>query len=219
MSTICPRILADGRCSNPLCAYAHAVFTCDPCGFMCISQSEMDEHNGSRVHINKIRGESLVLLCPICRTRHGGQRGWDYHLRSRKHDLAAQRAAVDPTRVTPEEMEHVPKHTFCVTCNVHIQDIYWDRHLGNSKHLEKEKYAAFKVVLDDTEKDRNGVTVQANFDFGIVDLAVAASGQVIEGFISTSVPTGRITLVNIQLASKKGAIPGHSTCVPWLRLG
>ena len=214
MSTVCPRILTDGGCSDPLCPYAHAVLTCDPCGFMCASQGEMDEHNESRIHINKIRGESLTLLCPICRTRHAGRRGWDYHLRSRKHQLTARRNAVDPLGVIPEEMENVPKHTFCVTCNVHIQDIYWDRHLRNLKHLEKEKYAAFKVVLDDTEKDRNGVTVVANFDFGIVDLAKAASGQAIEGNISTSVSAGRITLVDIQLASAKGAIPGHSTCVP-----
>ena len=168
--------------------------------------------------MNKVRGESLVFLCPICRSRQNGQRGWDNHLRSRKHLQTAQRDAVDPLSVIPEEMENVPNHTFCVTCNVHIQDKFWDRHLKNTKHLEKEKYAAFKVVLDDTEKDRNGVAVVANFDFGIVDLAAAASGQVIEGVISASVSTGRITLVNIQLASAKGAVPGHSTCVPWLRL-
>lgn len=76
--------------------------------------------------------------------------------------------------------------------------------------MEKEKFASFKVVLDDAEKDKHGITLDAEFDFGIVEIPVATKGIVIRGTISITIPSSRITLIEIKLASAKGVISGTS---------
>ncbi|KAG6853379.1 hypothetical protein C0991_004840 [Blastosporella zonata] len=136
---------------------------------MCASQFEIEEHVQSRVHVNKVRGQSLVFRCTLCRGHLTGRSGWNTHLRSWKHIRRAKTASVDPNTVLPEELAEVPRHTFCVTCNVHIQDIYWSNHLKVLKHRQKESYASFKVVLEEAEKDKQGISVIGDFDFGFVE--------------------------------------------------
>ncbi|KAF5383148.1 hypothetical protein D9615_005012 [Tricholomella constricta] len=77
--------------------------------------------------------------------------------------------------------------------------------------VAKEQFAAFKVVLDDAEKDKHGILVSGDFDFGVVEVSDAARGRVSGGTIKASNPSARITLVDIQLSSAKGAIRGHSS--------
>ncbi|KAG6873915.1 hypothetical protein C0995_009695 [Termitomyces sp. Mi166 len=170
---------------------------------MCASQAEMDEHSRSRVHLNKVGGQSLVLQCPLCQRHFSGRSGWNAHVRSWRHVRLAKRKGVDPNAVTPEELAHVQHHTFCVTCSVHIQDIHWDNHLRNPKHLEKEQFASFKVVLEEAEKDKQGVSVTGDFNFGFIE-PDSTTGRVVDGTITTNNPTSRIQLVNISLASAKG---------------
>ncbi|KAG6825942.1 hypothetical protein H0H92_001791 [Tricholoma furcatifolium] len=108
-------------------------------------------------------------------------------------------------------MDTVPRHTFCVTCSVHIQDIYWDRHVKHLKHLEKEQFASFKVVLEEAEKDKHDVVVSGDFDFGIIETPVAAAGATVKGKVATTNPSSKISLVSIQLGSAKGTSFGHSS--------
>ncbi|RDB30431.1 putative helicase MOV-10 [Hypsizygus marmoreus] len=207
---ICPRLHAEGSCQDPQCGLNHVMLTCDPCGFMCASAAEMEEHTNSRIHQNKVKGTSIFFRCSVCGTRTIGRQGWNAHVHSRKHLQKTQQAGVDPN-IIPEEPDQIPKHTYCVSCSVHIQDAYWDRHLKGEKHLEKERFAAFKVVLDETEKDKHGISVAADFDFGIVDLPEATNGKVLNGTISTSIPLSRIMLVDIKITSVTGATPARST--------
>ncbi|GLB39145.1 putative helicase [Lyophyllum shimeji] len=171
----------------------------------------MDNHTRSQVHLNKVGGQSLVFRCPLCQSRQNGRKQWAHHLATFKHNRTCKAAGVDPRNVEPEELAEVPRHTFCVTCNVHIQDIYWDRHIRNAKHLEKERFAEFKVVLDEAEKDKHGVVVIGDFDFGIVEVADAARGRTVGGTIKSGNPSSHVALVDIQLASIKGTNRGHSS--------
>ena len=170
----------------------------------------MDDHGQSKEHLDKIRGESQILHCPLCRTSVCGHSGWNAHLRSRSHVHRARQNGVDPSAVVPEEMQRIMNHTLCVTCQEHIRDRYWDRHVKSQKHLEKERFASFQVALNDAEKNKNGVTLEGNFDFGFVDLAETSIRKVVRGTISSSIPTARIMLVDIQLASAKGSASAHT---------
>lgn len=204
MLTGCPVLLRDGYCNDPLCRYMHSVQTCDPCSFMCITAKEMDEHLKSRIHVNRIKGQSIIFRCPLCSGFFHGRSGWELHTRGRKHRENVQRCNAEPQNVMPEEMEAVPNHTFCVTCSVHIYDQHWDRHVRKASHQEKEAFATFKVTLEETEKDKNGVTLDGNFDFGIIGFEDAAKGRrTLKGTLSTTIPTGRIILAEIKFASSR----------------
>jgi len=215
MSAICPQIRTSGSCTSSSCEYTHTVLTCQSCGFMCASRREMDHHSQSKEHLDKIRGESHILHCPLCRISVCGHSGWNAHLRSRSHAHSACQNGVNPSAVTPEDVQRIANHTLCVTCQEHIRDRYWDRHVRSQKHLEKERFATFQVVLDDAEKNKNGVTLEGDFDFGFVDLAETSVGKVVRGTISTSL-TAHITLVDIQLASTKGSAPTYTGYAAYL---
>ncbi|KAG6877586.1 hypothetical protein C0993_005916 [Termitomyces sp. T159_Od127] len=177
---------------------------------MCASRAEMDEHSKSRAHLNKISGQSLVYQCPLCKRHFSGRSGWNAHVRSLKHLRLTKSKGVDPNAVIPVELNQVPQHTFCITCSVHIQDIYWDNHLRNPKHREKEQFATFKIVLEEAEKDKQGVSITGDFDFGFVE-PNGSTGRVVEGAITINNPTSHIQLVNISLASAKGTNPTSSS--------
>jgi helicase MOV-10 len=68
----------------------------------------------------------------------------------------------------------------------------------------KEKYTAFKAAIDEAEKDKNGITMPTNLDFGIVDDSAAQRGVDAEHSIKTLVPTSTVLLVSAELASAKG---------------
>ncbi|KNZ82274.1 Putative helicase mov-10-B.1 [Termitomyces sp. J132] len=186
------------------------MLTCEPCAFMCASQVEMNEHGRSRVHLNKINGQSLVLKCSVCQMHFSGRSSWNAHIRSLKHMRMAKGKGIRPKAVPPEELVQVPHHTFCVTCSVQIQDIHWGNHLRNSKHLEKERFASFKVVLGEAEKDKQGVSITGDFNFGFVEPS-GKTGRVVDGAITTNNPVSHIRLVDISLASAKGTNPAPST--------
>ncbi|KAG6909930.1 hypothetical protein DXG01_014452 [Tephrocybe rancida] len=181
------------------------MLTCESCAFMCASQAEMDSHTQSRFHLNKVRGTSQLLRCPLCPDRLiWGPRIWAIHTGSVKHGKRSRAAGVDPLAVVPEKHDDVPRHTFCVTCSTHIPDAHWNSHIKNTRHLQKEQFAAFKVVLEEAEKDKHGVVVTGDFDFGIVEPVAAAKGTSLGGSIMTTNPTSHITLVDFKLGSARG---------------
>ncbi|KAG5651196.1 hypothetical protein H0H81_009525 [Sphagnurus paluster] len=208
---ICPTLRKDGFCQDPACKYTHSMLTCEPCAFMCASAREMKEHTQSRIHLNKVGGQSLVFRCPHCSTRVHGRACWAYHIKTSKHIRESKKARAQPDQVVPEELANLPGHTLCVACNVHILEISWDRHIKGQKHLEKEQFASFKVALDEAEKDKHGIVITGDFDFGITDPATATTGKVLGGTIKTNNPTTRITLVEVKLASARGINPGRSS--------
>ncbi|KAG6811022.1 hypothetical protein H0H92_009325 [Tricholoma furcatifolium] len=120
-----------------------------------------------------------------------------------EHVNKARVAGVSPAAVEPEGQANVSGHTMCVTCNIRINNEVWDRHLQNEEHLENEKFDTFKVVSEGAQTNGNGVVVNGEFDFGIVNLTAAATGVKASGKVFTNTPTPRITLVDIRLASSK----------------
>ncbi|KAG5351366.1 hypothetical protein C0989_006827 [Termitomyces sp. Mn162] len=121
-----------------------------------------------------------------------GRSSWNAHIRSLKHIRMAKGKGIRPKAVPPEEL-----------------DIHWGNHLRNSKHLEKERFASFKVVLGEAEKDKQGVSITGDFNFGFVEPS-GKTGRVVDGAITTNNPVSHIRLVDISLASAKGTNPAPS---------
>jgi len=111
---------------------------------------------------------------------------------------AAQGAS---TVVEPEEAAATARSEYCTLCGVFVPRTLWTQHAQNSTHRRKEGFAAFKVTLEEAEKNKHGVTVSEGLDFGIVRPADARTGVSLQFSMETTVPASRIRVVEAKLSS------------------
>ncbi|KAF5356561.1 hypothetical protein D9758_008259 [Tetrapyrgos nigripes] len=199
----CPQVLTHGTCSDPSCTYQHNVYSCEICSLVFRDEYALATHLGTRQHKRREQQGSGFFFCSLCNKYICGLGFFKQHIASKSHKVKAFKLGVSPT-IAPEEPETVPGHQFCVVCNRHIAVGVWSRHCATPQHKGRENYASFQSALDEAEQDKNGITVSGEFDFGIIDGAIAASGKLLSGSIQVSVPTYRATLVGYTLASSKG---------------
>ncbi|KAJ7669407.1 P-loop containing nucleoside triphosphate hydrolase protein [Mycena polygramma] len=200
----CPQLLSGGVCDNDSCPYRHNVSSCELCNLVFASPSDYTAHATTKQHLNKVQGEFGALLhCSICEKYVSGMKNWVQHVASARHAAVAAQKGRQPD-VSPEEPENVPGHTLCSICNSQIPDRYWPRHHLMPKHKERERFVSFRTALDEAEKDKNGVSVLGDFDFGIVDGSVATSGVRIHPTITNTTPSSNVSIVSMTLASAKG---------------
>jgi helicase MOV-10 len=77
--------------------------------------------------------------------------------------------------------------------------------LRSRGHQSKERFTAFKTVLDESEKEKNGVTIEGEVDMGILDPAVSTRGKAISLKILSTVPSAKISLVSVKLSAELGS--------------
>ncbi|KAJ7746485.1 P-loop containing nucleoside triphosphate hydrolase protein [Mycena maculata] len=203
--TVCPQVLSGGACENASCPHRHNVCSCELCNLVFASSAEYTVHTSSKQHLNKAQGESGAMLhCPVCKKYVSGMKNWTQHVGGARHAARAAENGLQPG-VDPEVPENVPGHTLCSTCSSHIPDRNWTRHHFTPKHMERERFVSFRAALDEAERDKNGVSVSGNFDFGIVEGRAAKSGIEIHPTISNVTPSSKISLISITLSSEKGS--------------
>ncbi|KAJ6469382.1 P-loop containing nucleoside triphosphate hydrolase protein [Mycena sanguinolenta] len=203
--TTCPLLLSSGVCDNPSCSHRHNVPSCDICGLVFASPVEYAQHVATRQHIAKARGESgAILFCLACQKYVSGTKSWALHIAYARHKKHAKRRGLSAD-AAPEEVDSVPGHTLCATCNIHIPNNNWERHQSNKKHLARERFVSFRTALDEAERDKNGLSIVGNFDMGIVDGAAAKSGITLYSTIENTTPSSKISIISMTLASDKGS--------------
>jgi helicase MOV-10 len=144
-----------------------------------------------------------MLYYPVCQKYITGMKSWAEHVGSTRHSAVAATKRMSP-EVQPEEADYIAGHTLCATCNVHIPDRYWPRHHLTPRHTARGQFIIFRTVLDEAEKDKNGITVSGDFDFGVVDGPAAKSGVLRRSTIKNTTPSSQVSLLSITLASQKG---------------
>ncbi|KAJ7154602.1 P-loop containing nucleoside triphosphate hydrolase protein [Mycena filopes] len=205
MSSIaCPLLLATGVCEAPSCPHRHNVPSCELCNLVFASPADYTAHAATKQHLNKVQGEfGAMLHCSVCRKYVSGMKNWVQHVRSGRHAAMAEERRIEPN-VLPEEPETVPGHTLCSICNSHIPNAHWPRHHLTPKHKDREQFVSFRAALNEAEKDKHGISVTGDFDFGIVDLATAKFGFTVHPIILNTTPSSKVSIVSLSLASDKG---------------
>jgi helicase MOV-10 len=130
-----------------------------------------------------------------------GMKNWHQHASTARHASKAAKQGLSPD-VQPEEVDSLAGHEFCVICARHIPSRSWARH--PMQHKAREQFLKFTSAIEETEKDKNGLTITGDFDFNIVESEKATIGVVRTGTIQSQVPDARISLVDIKLSSSKG---------------
>ncbi|KAJ7323066.1 P-loop containing nucleoside triphosphate hydrolase protein [Mycena albidolilacea] len=205
MPNVCSQLLSGGTCENPSCTYRHNVSTCDICSLVFGSPNDYTAHIATKQHVAKARGESGTLLfCSPCQKHVSGTKNWAQHVAAARHKAEAKLKGL-PADADPEEVESVPGRTLCSTCNIHIHNNDWERHQSAAKHLARQRFVSFRTALDEAERDKNGLSIVGDFDFGIVDGPAAKSGKTIRPTIKNLTPSSKISIVSMTLASDKGS--------------
>ncbi|KAF9440816.1 P-loop containing nucleoside triphosphate hydrolase protein, partial [Macrolepiota fuliginosa MF-IS2] len=141
-----------------------------------------------------------VCQCPVESSVWSQHKGGRQHLawaNSRQMDVDTEPDAVLPTET----------HTFCNICQTSILARFWQNHLRSRNHLARERYVAFKTVLDEAEKEKNGVVLEGDVDFEILEPAIAANGKVVSLRVLTNVPLAKLALVSVKLSGDLGIQP------------
>ncbi|KAK1226913.1 hypothetical protein PQX77_010082 [Marasmius sp. AFHP31] len=202
-SRSCPNVLSTGTCTDTQCPYEHNIRNCTLCSAVFHTEPDYQHHLTTKQHLNKTQGETGTLLfCPICQKYIPGMKNWSSHVGSLKHASRATSLGLRP-EVEPEEPDVVPDHQLCTVCNRHIPNRSWARHPSMPQHKDREQFFAFTSVVEETEKDKNGVSVEGTFDFGIVDLNAATRGVAVEASVKAN-PAVRVSLIGCTLASSQG---------------
>jgi helicase MOV-10 len=200
MVKICPELQSHGACNDSSCQYRHDILLCEDCGIVCYSLSQYNAHISSKRHKRQISGARTFHRCPVCNVNFQGPDEWAKHVSGSGHRKKTARQGVS-TVVEPEEAAATARSEYCTLCGIFVSRTLWTQHAQNSTHRKKEGFAAFKVTLEEAEKNKHGVTVSEGLDFGIVRPADARSGVSLQFSMETTVPASRITVVEAKLSS------------------
>lgn len=171
-------------------------------------------HLQSQWHKNILAGHAhQSWFCHICQCPIESS-VWDQYKEGKRHWRQANSRQIDiyiePDIVLPPET-----HTFCNLCQTSIFTQFWQSHLWSCNHLTREKYTAFKTVMDEAEKEKNGVTIKGDLDFGILEPAISANGKAVSLKILSTVPLAKIVLVSVKLSSELGSQQRRAVS-PWV---
>ncbi|KIK60715.1 hypothetical protein GYMLUDRAFT_261292 [Collybiopsis luxurians FD-317 M1] len=199
--TTCPNILNQGTCTDPGCRLNHNVYKCALCSRIFSNQGAYNQHLSTKGHLKRTR--EAFFFCTICHKYVVGMNSWRSHTSSKRHVSKASAQGLSPD-VPPEEPKQFPGYRLCIVCNRQIPNQLWANHPKQPQHKQRELFLKFTSALEETEKDKNGLSVIGDFDFQIVDPDQVASGVLRTGTIQSQVPSTQMTLMEVRLASSKG---------------
>ena len=211
----CPHIISSGTCPDgPSCLHNHTILSCEPCSFVAPSPETYEQHLKSKRHRSRTapgRQPAQTFHCTIC-NRNTPSVFWNQHIGSRKHTSNAREQGVD-SNVAPVEGVTTEKEVYCALCQHAFPSEVWPRHLEGTFHRRKEAFVKYRSVLDEAEKDKNGITVDGITNLGFLD--PATMGPTWKGHSSTFVaksndPVAAIALIQAELASTQGGRRIHS---------
>ena len=149
-----------------------------------------------------------VHICETCSVVCLTGKSYQAHLAGKYHRKTLERAAYAQAHGIDTE--------FCELCQVSIPNNNWEWHQRTKRHLNKQRFFAFKSLLEEAEKDKHGISVSSpeGVDFGIIELEEAQVGKGVALLITTSVPRSSVRLADVKLTSTSNR--GRTS--PWVYL-
>lgn len=77
----------------------------------------------------------------------------------------------------------------------------------------KIRFASFRSLLDEAERDKNGVVLDGSGDLDIVEVPAAQHGVQLTMTIRSTNPSLKVVLAEVKLASSQGGRVVTSPCV------
>ena len=136
-----------------------------------------------------------IHICETCNVVCLTSKSYQAHLSGKNHRKTSERVAYAQAHGIDTE--------FCELCRIPITNHDWERHQRTKRHLNKQRFFAFKSLLEEAEKDKHGISVSSSegVDFGIIELDEAHAGRNVTLMITTSVPRSSVRLVDVKMTS------------------
>ncbi|KAF9226240.1 P-loop containing nucleoside triphosphate hydrolase protein [Gyrodon lividus] len=209
---LCPEVQEHGICKTSGCSKHHDVRVCDICSIVCSSSKQYAAHLAGKRHRRCEVGASVTLHCTACNTYLSGSKAWDIHSRSKKHArLSGARVSQGISVVVkPSVSDEIPGQVYCAICTRFVTKHQWSFHQTSSQHRIHEGFVVLKNALDEARKDKHGISVSGDLDFGIVDHTSAIVGILGGLVITTTIPSSSVSIVSATLSSPASTSPVHA---------
>ena len=182
------------------------------------------KHLGSRIHHLRVAktakrqaGLSQTVLCTVCDVELSSSPQYPKHAQGRRHcsNLAIQ-GRTDVDDPGPEKVDVPRNNTRCDVCMTNIATYIWARHLSSKRHLEATKFTSLRDALDESERNKNGVSIN-NTD-GAIDLGLLefSRDHAIQKTVSVSIENSNATsidVVNARISSRQTSRASSSQSV------
>jgi len=141
------------------------------------------------------RSHHQIHICETCSVVCLTDKSHQAHLAGKPHRKTLERAAYAQAHGIDTE--------FCELCQIPILNNNWERHQRTKRHSNKQRFLAYKSLLEEGEKDKHGISVSSpeGLDFGIIELEEAQAGRDVTLVVTTSVPRSNVCLVDVKLTS------------------
>lgn len=211
MAKNCPTLIANGTCDNAACTYNHNILFCEPCRILAANSFVLQAHLQGKKHRNKVAGLSTIHYCPVC-AKNIHSRDWAPHVSGAPHQRNAESQGITSI-IEPEEGITANGQQYCNTCGITVMNAHWNNHKSSSTHQMKIRFASFRSVLDEAERDKNGVVLDGSGDLDIVEVPAAQHGVQLTMTIRSTNPSLKVVLAEVKLASSQGGRVVTSPCV------
>lgn len=136
-----------------------------------------------------------VHICETCSVVCITGNSYQAHLGGRNHRRTLER--------TNYAAAHGIDTETCELCRIPIINHDWQRHQRTKRHLNRQRFFAFKSLLEEAEKDKHGISVSDSegVDFGIIELEEAQAGRGSALVVTTLVPRSSVRLVDVKMTS------------------
>lgn len=198
----CPTLLTTGVCSDPGCNLKHDLHICRTCAVVSLSAEIHQIHLSGKRHQRALRGQTVIVTCPICNVNISGSRTWKQHIESKRHARKAEAAGLAASDIQPVEPTHQAGHVYCTVCKIFILEQHWPIHPSSKLHQRKLRYARFEAAFEEAAKDKHGISVShqtGGLDFGVTEVALAQNGVSLNLDVTNSVPLSKVVLNKVEV--------------------
>jgi helicase MOV-10 len=140
--------------------------------------------------------------CEVCRKVFYSNTSWQAHIGGLKHKKREAKGLPPTGEALNKPKKKWENPSLCDVCQRYVPDI--NRHLQTKSHLKQVHFHDMKRLLKESENDKNGVTVNGEFDFDIVELKDATRGVERRGTIGVTGFDVDVTLLEASLSSLTG---------------
>ena len=154
---------------------------CAMCNIYCHTQSVFQIHMRGKKHRARERAGgdptaiNIPIHCSLCsKSIPGGENNWSIHVDGRPHKRLA---ALDPTHIERSFITLLadlpPGMKRCDTCQIFVLATAQQSHISSGRHQYKTKLQAIRSTLQESEKDKYGITISHpdGLDLGMIEVA------------------------------------------------
>lgn len=210
---ICPNFLSSGVCLTEGCRYRHNVQFCAICRVVCATEYAYNGHLKGKKHersVQRIQNGDLTY-CKLCDVVVPSVSMLPRHVRGRRHrQLLGENPEWQPGDTTSASVP--PDFIQCETCNTSFPSLFQARHQTSFTHKKKERFFTIQAAFEESDKDKHGVEVNGELDFGFIETDKA---DLIHKLKLDVVLTARerVVVSEVRLSSSKSQIKTNSKCV------